>query len=119
MAFTTFSAAPPIGHARVGYDTWVKLYDPQTPEALEAIARDVAGLAAKPRFSIIVPVYNTEERWLRKCVDSVRRQVYGDWELCIANDASPDPRVRQVLDAAGQKGMQERQYEQYRCNKLD
>ncbi|HEY4528860.1 MAG TPA: glycosyltransferase family 2 protein [Luteimonas sp.] len=92
-------AAPPIGHARVGYDTWLKLYDPQTPEALDAIARDVAGLAARPRFSIIVPVYNTEERWLRKCVDSVRRQVYGDWELCIANDASPDPRVRQVLDA--------------------
>src|SRR5690606_22328682 len=43
-------AAPPIAHSHVGYDAWVKLYDPRTPEALDAIAEDVAGLAFRPRF---------------------------------------------------------------------
>ena len=91
-------ACPPGGHARVGYETWIELYDPQTPEALDVARREALELAVKPLFSIIVPVYNTEERWLRKCVESVRNQVYGHWELCLANDASPDPRIRRLLD---------------------
>ena len=95
--YSLYSRAPQ-GAARVGYETWIELYDPCTPEALETVRRDAMELAVQPLFSIIMPVYNTEERWLRKCVDSVRGQVYGNWELCIANDASPDPRVRTLLD---------------------
>ena len=91
-------AAPPTGDVEVGYDTWLQLYDAQSPEALDALARQAAALPVQPLFSIIVPVYNTEERWLRKCVDSVRRQAYGRWELCLANDASPSPHVRRLLD---------------------
>ena len=52
----------------------------------------------RPTFSLIVPVYNTDERWLRRCLDSVLRQLYPDWELCIADDASTDPTVRRVLE---------------------
>lgn len=37
------------------------------------------------RFSIIVPLYNTPERFLREMVDSVLAQTYGDWELCLAD----------------------------------
>jgi O-antigen biosynthesis protein len=50
-------------------------------------------------FSLIVPVYNVPEKWLRRCLDSVLRQRYPHWELCIANDASSEPHIRPLLDA--------------------
>jgi len=43
-------------------------------------------------------VYNTDEVWLRKAIDSVRAQVYPHWELCLVNDGSTKPHVRSVLD---------------------
>ena len=40
------------------------------------MAREVAALPLQPLISIVTPVYNTDPRWLRACIDSVRRQVY-------------------------------------------
>ncbi|WP_233398535.1 glycosyltransferase family 2 protein [Luteimonas sp. MC1828] len=95
--YSLYSRAPE-GSANVGYQTWIDLYDPCSPEVLDAAGREAAALAVQPLFSIIVPVYDTHERWLRKCVASVRRQVYGNWELCLSDDASPSPHVRRLLD---------------------
>lgn len=52
----------------------------------------------KPHFSIITPVYNTNEVALRACLDSVLAQTYPHWEWCIADDASSAPHVRQLLN---------------------
>ncbi len=41
------------------------------------------------KISIIVPVYNTEN-YLRKCIDSVIKQEYKDWELILVDDGSTD-----------------------------
>ena len=54
-------------------------------------------LPAQPLVSIIVPVYNTDPRWLRAAIESVRRQAYTRWELCICDDASTSPETREVL----------------------
>jgi GT2 family glycosyltransferase len=53
-----------------------------------------------PRFSIITPVYETPPDVLRKMLLSVLGQSYGDWELCLADDASQKPHVREILAAA-------------------
>lgn len=42
-----------------------------------------------PKFSIIVPVYNTE-KYLQKCVDSLLAQSVTDFELLLVNDGSKD-----------------------------
>ena len=42
-----------------------------------------------PLFSIIVPVYKTEE-YLQKCVSSILEQSFGDFELILVDDGSPD-----------------------------
>lgn len=47
---------------------------------------------------MIVPVYNTEERFLRECIESVMNQYYPWWELCLADDASTSEQVRAVLE---------------------
>ena len=47
-----------------------------------------------------MPVYNPEPEHLEAAIHSVEHQVYSNWELCIADDASTDPRIRAVLEAA-------------------
>ena len=51
-----------------------------------------------PTISLIMPVYNVPETYLRKAVDSVLKQVYPRWELCIADDCSTAPHIKSVLD---------------------
>jgi len=59
---------------------------------------EIAAFERKPKFSVILPVYNIDEVWLAKCVDSVRAQIYPNWELCIADDASTKPQIRPFLE---------------------
>lgn len=79
------------------YELWLK-YNVLTEKDKQRIVRHVQELHYKPVFSIIIPVYNVDEKWLRICLDSVLAQLYPYWELCIADDASPNPRVREVLE---------------------
>jgi O-antigen biosynthesis protein len=55
---------------------------------------------AAPRFSIVTPVYETPAKVLTKMLDSVRGQGFGNWELCIVDDASASPEVRRILERA-------------------
>ena len=43
----------------------------------------------KIKFSIIVPVYNTE-KYLKRCLDSIKKQSFKDYEVIIVNDGSTD-----------------------------
>jgi O-antigen biosynthesis protein len=52
------------------------------------------------RFSIVTPVYETPARVLAKMLSSVRAQTFGDWELCLVDDASSAPHVRPMLEQA-------------------
>ena len=51
-----------------------------------------------PRFSIVTPVYNPPPKALKACIKSVVKQNFPDWEWCVVNDCSPDPRIRKILD---------------------
>ena len=52
-----------------------------------------------PRLiSVILPVYNIDEQWLRRAIGSVIAHIYTDWELCVADDHSTKPHVRRVLE---------------------
>ena len=42
-----------------------------------------------PSISVIVPVYQAE-KFLRDCVESVRRQTFSDWELLLVDDGCTD-----------------------------
>lgn len=50
-----------------------------------------------PSISVIMPVHDPDERWLRAAIESVRCQVYENWQLIVVDDASTDPRVRSIL----------------------
>lgn len=50
-----------------------------------------------PLFSIVTPVYNPPVDVLADTIESVLAQTYGDWELILVDDCSPDPAVRETL----------------------
>jgi glycosyltransferase involved in cell wall biosynthesis len=56
-----------------------------------------------PIFSIVTPVYNTPIKALKACIASVRKQTFADWEWCIVNDCSTQPRVAKILDRLASK----------------
>jgi len=57
----------------------------------------LARIATPPLISIAMPVYNVDAGWLQAAVDSVRRQFYPHWQLCIADDASTQAETVRAL----------------------
>ncbi|MDM9583775.1 glycosyltransferase [Nostoc sp. GT001] len=60
--------------------------------------KTVSCLDFQPVFSIIFPVFNTPEQYLKPAIESVLNQIYPYWELCIADDASTKPNIRKILE---------------------
>jgi hypothetical protein len=65
----------------------LKVYSYVSPD-IENIRTQIHNLAYKPFISVIMPVYNTDPKWLCKAIESVRDQLYPNWELCIVDDHS-------------------------------
>ncbi len=85
---------------RNDYQAWVQRYATLTDESRSAMRAKMGGFALKPLISVLMPVYNAPVEFLSQAIESVRGQLYTNWELCIADDASTDPRVRALLEAA-------------------
>jgi glycosyltransferase involved in cell wall biosynthesis len=92
-------AAAPIPardpNKRIDYGEWLKRFDTVDRAALE---RRLRQMRRQPLISILLPVYNPDLGLLEAAIESVARQLYGHWQLCLADDASRDPEVRPFLE---------------------
>lgn len=89
------AGTPATGYSFSGQQASGYTYVPPAPP--HDLKRALEGLRARPRFSIVVPVYNTPPELLRLAVASVKAQWYPDWELILVDDASPSPQTQAVL----------------------
>ncbi len=80
------------------YQEWISQNDTLTNEDLDIIWSRIEEFSSRPLISVLMPVYNVDEKWLRQAIDSVRDQVYPHWELCIADDCSTKSHVKKVLE---------------------
>ncbi len=94
----TLSDRPP-GAENLTYADWVEKYDTLSGADRIAWRRRLRALPRRPRLSVLLPVSNPEMEFLQAAIDSVIAQIYPDWELCLADDASTDPAVRPFLEA--------------------
>ena len=85
-------------YSRQNYRRWISSYDTLTGADRAVFRRALDRFTVRPVISVVMPVYQTDERFLRRAIDSVVKQIYPDWQLCISDDASTLPHVRQVLD---------------------
>jgi len=84
----------------LAYRRWVAAFDTLDDADRAAIRAHIAGMAAPLLISVVMPAYETPEPLLRQAIASVRSQLWPHWELCVADDASPSPRVAAILAEA-------------------
>ena len=42
-----------------------------------------------PKFSIVIPVYNVED-YIERCLESIKKQTFKDYEVIVVNDGTKD-----------------------------
>jgi glycosyltransferase involved in cell wall biosynthesis len=79
------------------YDAWLEVnqWNERSHEHLKL--RLQACKDNLPKISVVMPVFNPSIQFLEAAITSVVKQVYENWELCIADDCSSDPDVAATL----------------------
>ena len=91
----------PQKHSRYtshSYAEWLACNEAPLDACRKDLLIEIARMNPAPVFSVVMPVHNTKAEWLRDAIDSVRNQIYPHWQLCIADDASTAPHVREILE---------------------
>lgn len=73
------------------YAHWLTSHDTLGEAQLDSLRARLELLQERPKISVLMPTFNPTREWFERAVDSVRRQLYPNWELCIADDASDRP----------------------------
>ncbi|PNV62556.1 glycosyl transferase family 2 [Clostridium sp. chh4-2] len=76
------------------YAEWYELTKP-SEEELEKQRHE--SFDFMPKFSIVIPVFKTPEKYLREMIDSILDQTYVNWELCIADGSPKGQDVSRIL----------------------
>jgi len=79
------------------YARWLLTFDTLDKDARARLRGQVDALPDQPLISILLPVYNPPVQFLTEAIDSVRSQIYPNWELCIVDDCSTDPSIPEAL----------------------
>jgi glycosyltransferase involved in cell wall biosynthesis len=79
------------------YALWIRRYDRLKRGDVRRIRKQIAQFRDLPLISVLLPVYNSNLKWLQRAIKSVQNQLYTRWELCIVDDASTERKVWQFL----------------------
>ena len=94
------ASEPAVDH---DYVTYLKSIEPELRHESEDIREWIDLNPDAPLISILIPTYNTNADHLRQCLNSIIRQSYPHWELCICDDCSNQPHVRKILEEYRQR----------------
>lgn len=70
----------------------------QAEVSLNEMTNRILGFNNKPLISVIMPIYNAPVPYLQLAVESLQKQVYENWELCVVDDGSRDGRGYSLLE---------------------
>lgn len=76
------------------YDRWIAEFETRNPALIQLKLRQ---FQENPLVSILVPVFRTPPDILKRAIESVTKQSYINWELCIADDRSQSPEIQELL----------------------
>ena len=78
----------------VDYSKWIVKHLPDKAELAE---ERKTKFSWNPKFSIVIPLYKTPEKYLQQLVDSIEAQTYGNWELCLSDGSGVDSPLTDYL----------------------
>lgn len=79
------------------YGSWAEAFMTIDDVVRDHLKRRVQLLTYQPLLSVVMTTYNTDHRFLAEAIESVLAQYYGNFELLICDDCSPDEGVREVV----------------------
>ncbi|MEH8173370.1 glycosyltransferase family 2 protein [Aeromonas veronii] len=86
-----------VSFPSLDYQEWIDTIEKPNQPSVDKVVAMLASMSKQPLISVVIPVYNPDEIYLRVCLDSVLVQSYSCWELCIADDHSTKEHVQRVL----------------------
>ena len=78
------------------YQSWFEAHRTK-PSELDRLRNESRAFKYRPCVTIVTPVFDTPVAWLEDCVESVRNQVYEEWELILIDDNSTDADLLKFL----------------------
>ena len=76
------------------YEYWRRLYVPTKKQLKE---QSEQAFEIEPKISIVVPLYKTDQRFLKEMIDSVKGQSYSNWELCLSDGSGNPSPLKDIL----------------------
>lgn len=76
------------------YITW---YEEHKASETELAKQRKESFKYEPVFSILVPLYETDEKFLKELIESVRAQTYSGWQLCFSDGSNDSSRLKDML----------------------
>lgn len=61
----------------------------QNEFTIEDLKQQMKNFSFMPKISVIVPMYNAPMEWFPRVITCLQKQIYPNWELCLADDGSP------------------------------
>ncbi|MFT4301885.1 MAG: glycosyltransferase [Desulfovibrio sp.] len=89
-----------LDNCPASFDAWMELAEKERSENTSKVAEDFDHLevgGAWPSIAVVMPVYNPRPEHLRGALDSVLAQEYPYWQLCVADDASTNNEIPEIL----------------------
>ena len=76
------------------YRLWIRIFE---RERVEKVYKRIGQFKYTPKISVLIPVYKVEVRYLIECIQSVEKQYYTNWEICLVDDCSKDKKIETIL----------------------
>ena len=93
-----FTPVPELVIADNIYWEWIERHENVWSNDINFM-NDLAGTwENRPLLSIVMPVFDPPLHLLKEAIFSIKAQNYENWELCIADDASSNPKVRTYIE---------------------
>lgn len=92
-----FSISPPEPINR--YASWLEVNSSHSIDRKQLTKKLEELNGRLPKVSVVMPAYESDPALLEIAINSVRNQLYRDWELCICDDASASDSVARILES--------------------
>ena len=80
----------------IPYQKWIVRHLPG-PKELERQRREKFDF--QPKISIVIPLYKTQEKYLRQLVETIKEQTYPNWELCLSDGSGANSPIAGLLES--------------------
>lgn len=84
------------------YNKWIKKNSPDL-DALRKQKKKEKLLEYRPLFSVLVPLYETDEKFLDELIDSIQNQTYSNWEICFSDGSRDSSRLSEIIQKYSKK----------------